>query len=154
MNFLTIHISKIIYWLTWPGIYLLVRGSNRTRVLIVQDKKVLLVQGWLNDGRWQLPGGGVKKNEDFKKAASRELIEETGLKIKSPQLKSIGNLSIRENGINYQCHYFLVSSCDMTTLKAGHEIRRCQWFKVIELNKSNSGIDVLEGLKLVNRLAI
>ena len=77
---MTDRISKLLFWLSWPIIYIMVTGTNRTRVLILKDDSILLVSGWLNDGRWQLPGGGVKRRENFAKAALREMEEEVGIK--------------------------------------------------------------------------
>lgn len=50
--------------------------------VIVKFKKGILVVS-TNGKKFMLPGGGTKKGESQKKAASRELYEETGLKTKS-----------------------------------------------------------------------
>lgn len=52
------------------------------RVLLLSDsERVLLLQGRAVDGRrwWVSPGGGLHEGESFEEAASRELLEETGL---------------------------------------------------------------------------
>ncbi len=72
-------IVRSIYYLTWPitGIYL--HNSQRVRVLIAKDNKILLVKSSYGSQRWSLPGGGVDRGESCMSAASRELAEETGL---------------------------------------------------------------------------
>ena len=55
---------------------------RRRGVAIVESKKGILVVS-TNGKKFMLPGGGAKIFESRKKAAIRELYEETGLKIKS-----------------------------------------------------------------------
>ena len=47
--------------------------------VIVRRSRVLLVRSWDKD-RWQLPGGGMKRREEPREAAGREVEEETGLR--------------------------------------------------------------------------
>ena len=53
------------------------------RVILVQDRKVVLVTHWYAPWTWTLPGGGVNKNETPEAAAIRETKEETGFDVKS-----------------------------------------------------------------------
>ncbi|MBI5457209.1 NUDIX domain-containing protein [Candidatus Kaiserbacteria bacterium] len=53
------------------------------RVILVQDRKVVLVTHWYAPWTWTLPGGGVNKNETPEAAAIREVKEETGFDVKS-----------------------------------------------------------------------
>jgi len=53
------------------------------RVILVQDRKVVLVTHWYAPWTWTLPGGGVNKNETPEAAAIRETKEETGFEVKS-----------------------------------------------------------------------
>lgn len=53
------------------------------RIIIMQDRLVVLVSHWYAPWVWTLPGGGVEKDETPEQAAAREAEEETGLKIKS-----------------------------------------------------------------------
>lgn len=53
------------------------------RVILIRDGQVLLVRHWYAPPVWTLPGGGVNAGEDAKDAATREVLEETGLKLRS-----------------------------------------------------------------------
>jgi len=53
------------------------------RIILVQDRKVVLVTHWYAPWTWTLPGGGVNKNEAPEAAAIRETKEETGFDVKS-----------------------------------------------------------------------
>ena len=53
------------------------------RIILIQDRRVLLVSHWYAPWTWTLPGGGVNKNETPEDAAMREAREETGLVVKS-----------------------------------------------------------------------
>jgi len=53
------------------------------RIILVQDRKVVLVTHWYAPWTWTLPGGGVNKNETPEAAAIRETKEETGFDVKS-----------------------------------------------------------------------
>lgn len=62
-----------------------------TNMCMVFDGDRVLVQDRI-DSKWSgiaFPGGHVEKGESFTEAVIREVFEETGLKIKSPQLCGI-----------------------------------------------------------------
>ena len=47
-------------------------------VLIVNDKKQLLLQKRADNGYWAYPGGAMELGESFEECAIREALEETG----------------------------------------------------------------------------
>lgn len=58
--------------------------------LIYKDEKILVQERTKSD--WPgitLPGGHVEKGEDFYEALKREILEETGLSLKSAKLRAI-----------------------------------------------------------------
>jgi 8-oxo-dGTP diphosphatase len=66
-----------------------------TNCIVKQDGQVLLLQkpsrGW-----WVAPGGKMESGESIKEAVTREFLEETGLSIKSPEIKGIFTILIKE----------------------------------------------------------
>ncbi|MEI7838427.1 MAG: NUDIX hydrolase [bacterium] len=141
--------SKVVFWITWPAIFIVVRNTNRTRVIIKYKDQILLVQGWIGNKKWQLPGGGVKKNEPIKLAAIREVKEETGLQLKESQLQNLGESKIFESGFSYQAHYFLVDLKDIQDFHGSHEIKLAKMFKIDSLKEEELTLDVIYGLTLI-----
>lgn len=82
-------IGKIIYYIIWPLLALIEPFTHRTRVIVRCGSDVLLVKGWLSDGTWQLPGGGVHWGEKRAQAAVRELYEETGITIATLNMRFV-----------------------------------------------------------------
>jgi 8-oxo-dGTP pyrophosphatase MutT (NUDIX family) len=70
----------------------------RTRIYGVQcvisrDEEVLLVRHSYGDRRrWELPGGAVKRNEQPREAAVREVREELGIELR--EWRSLGDVSV------------------------------------------------------------
>lgn len=130
-------IGNVLYWLTWPGIWLVITLTPpRTRIVVIYQDKVLLTKDWLGSGKWNLPGGGLHKNEPAKQGAVRELHEETGIRIKASDLQYLSTINARGSGITST----LV--CFWAQLKSQPNIRK-QKFEILEycwmdLNQMNS----------------
>lgn len=93
-------IGRAVYWMVWPGIWLVIQMSPpRTRVALTHKGKVLLVKDWLGNGEWTLPGGGLHRRESVEEGAARELLEETSILVPAKSLKSIGSFRLKTNGI-------------------------------------------------------
>jgi len=59
-------------------------------IIINQDNRLLIVKRAVRrekayPGLWDLPGGGVEEGETLQEAATREAMEEIGIKIRQPQ---------------------------------------------------------------------
>src|SRR4051812_17481145 len=91
-------LGTIAFWLSWPALWIYLRGSQRTRVLIVCDEEILLVRGWLSTGQWSLPGGGLHKNEDPVAGAQREVAEEVGISLTASQCIPLDHNVAHEHG--------------------------------------------------------
>src|SRR5690242_13154441 len=92
-------VGRLLYFCSWPLLYVYLRfGGERTRVIVEHQDKVLLVQNWLGNGQWMLPGGGVFRHERPTYSAVRELREETGLIVKPRDLKLIGGVTYNGRG--------------------------------------------------------
>jgi len=58
------------------------------RGVVFQDENILLVKE-LVDGHWTLPGGWVDVNEPLSRAAEREVLEESGFRVKARRLLAV-----------------------------------------------------------------
>jgi len=109
------------------------KNTVRTRVYLQNKNEVLLVKGWLNDGNWGLPGGGLDNNEKIKDCAIREVREELGLNIPKSDLVHLKTLSPTKK---YPFTKEVFKACleDKPRLDLQRlEIRTAQWFKIDEM---------------------
>ncbi|HBL84420.1 MAG: NUDIX hydrolase [Clostridiales bacterium GWF2_38_85] len=57
--------------------------------VIIENNGQILLQKRTDDGEWCVPGGGMNFGETFLETATREVMEETGLKLESLSLFGI-----------------------------------------------------------------
>lgn len=107
----------VVFWLSWPALWIYLRGTKRTRVIVTAGDKVLLVKGWLGAGQWILPGGGTHRGENPLKAAVREVREETGIKLDPVSLKTLDTMEVREYGFRFTCVIYVADLKDAPALK-------------------------------------
>lgn len=142
--------GRIAFWLGWPFLWLYLYNTQRTRVLVRADDRILVIKNWLGDGKWALPGGGLHHHEAPLLGAVRELSEETGLQVTTAQLEVLGEILIAKDGFRAQYQGFTV------TVPAAEELRKqrweiidAAWMPVDQLTITNSGRDVLALLAAV-----
>lgn len=131
--------GRVMFVLAWPALYLLFKGTKRTRIIVSCGDNVLFVKDWLGDGSWKLPGGGVRKSENVELAAVRELKEETGIELSAPDLSNVGVIKIDESEMPYYCYAFSakVPSTNLKTKKHKMEISDIAWLNVNKSNEQN-----------------
>lgn len=125
---------------------LVVNHSDRTRVLLVADSKVLLCKMLISSGKWNIPGGGVKRGESIEAGAIREIQEEVGAKITVDQLVSHGTTQHRSNSAQFTAHLFSVELDTEQAKARWPEIIEVQWFSFDSLPK-NINDDALIAIK-------
>ena len=111
-------VGRIVFWASWPVLAVYTPHTQRTRVLIVSEGKVLVVRGWISAGKWGLPGGGLHRGEDPPTGACREVREETGLRVTPEQLQQLTH-SV-QNQYGFKLHYtsfFVRIQSPKTTVK-------------------------------------
>lgn len=129
---------RLIFWFTWPLAGLVLHNSNRVRVYVVADGKVLLQKTSYSSQSWSLPGGGVEKNESAAMASQRELKEETGLELGLDKFLELGVSRVPVNGRSWpvmNVTFFLVELSDLqpTNIPRPLEIIGLKWFDLDSL---------------------
>lgn len=115
-------------------------------VMILKNDKILLGKRHDNpekassalhgEGTWTMPGGKIRFGEKFEEAAFREVLEETGIKIKKEKLKfiSLANDFVQDAHfvtLGFLCEQF---EGDAKVLEPD-EITEWKWFSLEELPK-------------------
>lgn len=130
-------IGKVAWLLTTPLQLLVLRHTCRTRVVILKRKSqghnVLLVKQWFSDGKWSLPGGGIKRSETTKPAAAREIREELGLRLDVKKLTQMHNIGHERTG-SYCAHPLMVIVKSNAKINMREfEISEYAWFSLDQL---------------------
>lgn len=139
--------GRIAFWVAWPLLFWYLRSGKRTRLLVTAGNKVLVVQSWISDGRWKLPGGGLRLRESPVQGVLRELREETGLELKRKQVKLLYKTGYAENGLRYRYYCYKTELPKVLPASAQSlEILDVQWVDKGQLNEQNAAQDVLTAL--------
>lgn len=99
-----------------------------------------MVQGWLSDGRWLLPGGGLGRHEAPADGAVRELREETGIDIDTSKLQLvIADRHVRQRGLSFRLYGFVTVLDSRPVIRRSKiEITREAWIRWQDLLRDHS----------------
>ena len=104
---------------------LIFRGRGRRgSILLVERGKPPL------KGYWSIPGGLVETGETLDEAVRREVLEETGLRVKPVEMFGIFERVMRDARGRAEYHYLLMDYvCSVTggKLRAGDDVARVEW---------------------------
>lgn len=138
------------YWLAWPALFVYMRIGARTRVLVVAQDQILLVQSWMGDSKWSLPGGGLHRGERLPDGARREVAEETGALLDANQLQLLSSEWRSERGLASYCHFFVVrADYPMELRHQRGEILAAQWFPLTDIEHLPIKLHVGRALELL-----
>lgn len=114
------HILQTIYWFIFrPKI-------SGVKILVEYKNSYLLIKNsYVSDPKWNLPGGGIEKNQSLTQNAMRELFEEVGIRAKVHLLGSYYHDGPKKTNKVY-CFWAKVKSNNLK-LNA-NEISTAQWF--------------------------
>lgn len=137
----------LTFFLAWPAFFIYLRRMERTRILAIDDDKVLVSKNWISDGKWSLPGGGLHKGEPIVQGAIREMLEETGVELKPAQLRFLAKGTYKNYGLGFDFYCFVVRVDRPWKFKKQlHEVSDLAWMPYRELNTQNAGKDVMLAL--------
>ena len=140
-------VGFVAFFAAWPLFFVYLRRSERTRVILEHEGKVLVVKNWISDNTWQLPGGGLHHGESLIKGAQREVREETGIALEERQIRYIGTETYRKYGHRFVFHIFVAQGFDVSGLKKQfHEISRVAWLSPSSLTVRDAAPDTLLSL--------
>ena len=115
--------------------------------IVIKDSAVLLVKRGKapSKDKWAIPGGTIELGETLQQAAEREILEETGIRIRA--LKAVHTFDFierdKQDGIRF--HYVIVdleANYLSGTIKPGDDAAKAAWIpftdlKALEMNKSS-----------------
>lgn len=141
-------IGVLAFFTAWPLFFVYLRRSERTRVILHDEGKVLVVRNWVSDGTWQLPGGGLHPRENVIAGALREVHEETGIMLEQRQLRFVAEREYRRYGHRFRFHVFVTQGFDASQMhRQAHEISRIEWIDHRALTPQNASPDTLLALE-------
>jgi len=135
MNRLWILIGQSLGYGLWIPIWLAIRFTTRTRVLVIHGDEVLVLRGWLSTGAWGLPGGGQHRGEEPAQAAARELQEETGISVRHSDLKPLGQFRQTKGHAHKFSGFVLAVKAKPRVQLQKSEITGFTWVRPADLNK-------------------
>jgi 8-oxo-dGTP pyrophosphatase MutT (NUDIX family) len=142
-------VGTVVFFCAWLAFYIYFKvGHGRTRVLLVNEDRVLVMKQWISPGKWNLPGGGLHKGEDIKVGAARELKEETSLELDPRQLRFIGQGVYRKHGHCFEYSVFIGKVGSDFVRAQRIEVSELAWLRPGELRKKNASPEVLEALQM------
>lgn len=143
-------LGRAVYWLAWPALFIYLRLTTRTRVIMVAENHLVLVRGWMSNGRWGLPGGGLRRGEQPIEGVVRETAEEIGVQLQPSQLQSLASEQCADNGLSYRCHFFAARLEKRPRLHTRRgEITAAEWVPLSEAVALPLKADVRRALELL-----
>lgn len=110
-------------------------------VVTHQDKVLLVLRGQPPaKDMWAIPGGSVDLGETLQAAAEREIMEETGLRIKAGEVIYTFDAIVRDETGRVQFHYVILDlkaeALDPSQpLRPADDVNDAGWFTLADLNR-------------------
>lgn len=121
-----------------------IRHFTAAKGLISYNGKILLLResgkyiDGMNAGQYDVPGGRLNLGEDLLKGLSREIFEESGIKISMPKKFFINNVTVKKHGQEWHIerNYFSCQAqTDQVQLSSDHD--HYLWVDPTEYQSSN-----------------
>lgn len=120
--------------------------------VVMENGRVLLVRrkNPPSEGLWAIPGGKQRWGETLQQTAEREVLEETGVRIKAGKIVHTFEVLDHDAGGSLLFHYIII---DVTgkyisgRLHAGDDALEARWFARGELERSRTSPSTLKLLE-------
>jgi 8-oxo-dGTP diphosphatase len=145
------YIGRIVFWIGRPVIWWVLHGTNRTRVALVVENEILLIRDTLGDGRWTLPGGGIKHGESPAVAACREIREELGVTLPADTFISLAVETTANAGISYKAHFMKVVLPRKITVTPDISVADTTWVAIASATTLRLDTTTRRALELLQR---
>jgi 8-oxo-dGTP diphosphatase len=108
--------------------------------VILRDRQVLLVRrdSEPRRGEWSLPGGMLELGETLRQGVEREVLEETGLRVRVKQVVEVFDSIIPDAAGRTEFHYVLIDFLCVPIdgeLRAGSDVAEVVWAQVDNLDR-------------------
>jgi 8-oxo-dGTP diphosphatase len=102
--------------------------------LVVQNGRVLLAQRGVEPfkGHWDVPGGFLKAGEHPEEGTRRELLEETGLEIRTTDLLGM-YMDTYGEGSYYTLNLYYIATVVRGELRVMDDVAALEWFSLDDL---------------------
>jgi 8-oxo-dGTP diphosphatase len=123
--------------------------------LVLKEGHILLVKrapGLLEAGKWALVGGFVDMGENTKEAAQREILEETGYKVKNLKLITVRDNPDRPSENRQNIAFVFFCDAEKKIQNPDRENSDQKWFSLDDLPKNNEfAFDHLKNIVLYKK---
>jgi 8-oxo-dGTP diphosphatase len=108
--------------------------------VVLRARQVLLVRRASDPlrGQWSLPGGMLELGETLRKAVEREVLEETGLRVRVDEVLDVFDSIVPDAEGRTQFHYVLIDFlCDVQSgePRSGSDVSEVAWASVDGLDR-------------------
>lgn len=105
--------------------------------VVIRGNSVLLIRRGREPlkGEWSIPGGMLELGESLTDGVKREVLEETGLRVRPLEVLAVFD-RVQKNGERVRYHYVIVDYVCRTAggrLKSGSDVLDARWVKREEL---------------------
>jgi 8-oxo-dGTP diphosphatase len=125
--------------------------------ITIKDGKILLVKRGIEPSKelWAIPGGTLKLGETLQECAAREILEETGIKIKVGDCIYVFDFIERDDEKKIKFHFVIVDFAgEYVTVdsRAADNALDARWLYPADLNELPVAIKTMNALRLLGFL--